>query len=98
MPLNHGYGVIIGSLHSYYRDPVNDYGQYYHGNVEVQTPAARYKCTIDVDSKKLANGVEWRVVEFGQVSTQYDGAEAGWPGLAAGRLPSLGDRGYAGPS
>ena len=49
MPLNHGYGVIIGSLHSYYRNPVNDYGQYYHGNVEVQTPAGRYKCAIDVD-------------------------------------------------
>ncbi len=84
MPLNHGYGVIIGSLHSYYRDPVNDYGQYYHGNVEVQTPAARYKCAIDVDSKKLANGVEWRVVEFGQSALNgVAGFADGWHALAS---------------
>jgi len=65
MPLDHGYGVVIGTLHKYYRDAVNNYGQYYHGNVEVQTPAGIYKCAIDVDSKSLPNGVEWRVVELG---------------------------------
>jgi hypothetical protein len=66
MPLNHGYGVVIGTLHGYHRDPLNDYGQYYHGNVEVQTPRGVYRCAIDVDSKMLANGVEWRVVHLGR--------------------------------
>ncbi len=66
MPLKDGYGVVIGTLHGYYRDPVNDYGQYYHGNVEVQTPAGVYTCAIDVDSKKMPNGVEWQVVELGK--------------------------------
>lgn len=66
MPLDHGYGVVVGTLHQYYRDPVNNYGQYYHGNVDLLTPAGIYKCAIDVDSKMLPNGVEWRVVELGQ--------------------------------
>ena len=66
MPLSHGYGVVIGSKHKYYRDPINAYGQYYHGNLEVQTPIGVYKCAIDVDSKQLPNGVEWRVVELGK--------------------------------
>ena len=43
MPLSHGYGVVIGSKHKYYRDPINNYGQYYHGNLEVQTPSGIYK-------------------------------------------------------
>ena len=33
MPLDQGYGVVVGTRDSYYRDPVNDYGQYYHGNL-----------------------------------------------------------------
>lgn len=56
---------VIGALHRYYRDPVNNYGQYYHGNIELQTPAGIYHCAIGVDSKMLPNGVQWRVVELG---------------------------------
>lgn len=71
-------------MHSYYRDPVNDYGQYYHGNVEIQTPAGIYKCAIDVDSKKMSNGVEWRVVELGKPSLKGVAALAnGWHSLAS---------------
>ncbi len=66
MPLNDGYGVVIGTLQDYFRDPINDYGQYYHGNIKVQTPAGIYTCAIDVDSKSVPNGVEWRVVELGE--------------------------------
>lgn len=66
MALNNGYGVVIGTLHKYYRDPINNYGQYYHGNVELQTPSGIYKCAIDVDSKSLPNGVEWRIIELGK--------------------------------
>lgn len=84
MPLKDGYGVVIGTLHSYYRDPVNDYGQYYHGNVEIQTPTGIYKCAIDVDSKKQPNGVEWRVVELGKSSLKGVAALAnGWHSLAS---------------
>lgn len=68
MPLTDGYGVVIGTLERYHRDPVNDYGQYFHGNVEVRTPAGVYRCAIDVDSKFLPNGVEWRIVELGRSS------------------------------
>jgi hypothetical protein len=66
MPLEDGYGVVIGTLHDYFRDPVNDFGQYYHANAIVRTPAGTYHCAIDVDSKGLPNGVEWRVVELGE--------------------------------
>jgi hypothetical protein len=66
MPLEDGYGVVIGTLHDYFRDPVNDFGQYYHANAIVQTPSGTYHCAIDVDSKGLPNGVEWRIVELGK--------------------------------
>lgn len=83
MALSDGYGVAIGTLHNYYRDPINNYGQYYHANVELQTPAGIYKCAIDVDSKNLPNGVEWRTVELGK--TDLNGLKLlsnGWHDLA----------------
>lgn len=84
MPLDHGYGVVIGTLHNYYRDPINNYGQYYHGNVEVQTSDRIYRCAIDVDSKMMVNGVEWRVVELGQSTLKGITALAdGWHPLAS---------------
>jgi hypothetical protein len=85
MPLNDGYGVVIGTLHHYYRDPENDFGQYYHGNVIVQTPSGTYKCAIDVDSKQLQNGVAWRVVELGQSGLKGGVAtlQNGWHNLSS---------------
>jgi len=84
MPLNDGYGVVIGTLHDYYRDPLNDYGQYYHANAIVQTPDGTYRCAIDVDSKKLPNGVEWRVVELGRPGLKGVTALAdGWHKLSS---------------
>lgn len=62
MPLSDGYGVVIGTVDNYYRDPLNDYGQYYHGNLIVRAPVGTYHCAIDVDSKQSATGVEWRLV------------------------------------
>jgi hypothetical protein len=62
MPLANGYGVVIGALDHFVRDPVNTYGQYYHENVYVTTPAGTYHCAIDVDSKMTNDGIEWRVV------------------------------------
>ncbi|MDA8100935.1 MAG: DUF2278 family protein [Nitrospiraceae bacterium] len=62
MPLSNGYGVVIGTIGNYYRDPPDNYGKYYHGNVYVNTPAGDYHCAIDVDSKKSSIGVERRIV------------------------------------
>ncbi len=65
MPLRDGYGVVIGTLHRYYADPPEDYGEYYHANVEVLTPHGICRCKIDVDAKG-GTGVMWRVVELGE--------------------------------
>lgn len=62
MPLSDGYGVITGTIEDYYRDPPNDFGQYYHGNLIVAAPNGTYHCAIDVDSKNSIVGVEWRTV------------------------------------
>jgi len=62
MPLTDGYGVLIGTISDYSRDPPGDFGKYYHGNLEITAPAGLYHCAIDVDSKKSDLGVEWRVV------------------------------------
>lgn len=37
MPLSDGYGVVIGTLDHNERDPINNYGQYYHENIYVST-------------------------------------------------------------
>jgi len=65
LPLRDGYGVVIGSLHRYYPDPPEGYGDYYHANLDVLTPHGIYRCKIDVDGKDSA-GVMWRVAELGQ--------------------------------
>ena len=46
MPLEDGYGVVIGTLHDYFRDPVNEFGQYYHANAMLRAPAGTYHCAI----------------------------------------------------
>ncbi len=93
MPLSSGYGVVIGTLHNYYRDPINDYGQYFHGNVEVQTPAGLYHGAIDVDTKSMPNGVEWRLVELGKSGLNGVAALSdGWHALTS--TPSSGALDY----
>ena len=62
MPLDHGYCVVIGTLHHYKRDKPNDYGQYYHENLYLTTPQGQYHCAIDVDSHQTHDGIMWRVV------------------------------------
>ncbi|WP_427018159.1 DUF2278 family protein [Pseudarthrobacter sp. P1] len=91
MPLNYGYGVVAGTRQSYYRDPVNNYGQYYHANLMVATPAGTYHCAIDVDSKHTANGVQWRVVTLQPamlkgVESLADGWHVLVPNAASGAL------------
>jgi hypothetical protein len=64
VPLSSGYGVVVGSLHRYYPDPAEGYGDYFHANVEVLTPRGVYRCLLDVDDGSAA-GLLWRVVELG---------------------------------
>lgn len=64
MPLNEGYGVLIGKISDYYRDNPDNYGKYYHGNLMISAPAGTYRCAIDVDSKLSAIGVEWRTISL----------------------------------
>ena len=64
MPLDDGYGVLVGTIEDYYRDDPDDFGKYYHGNLEVLAPAGLYHCAIDVDSHSSSVGVEWRVFEL----------------------------------
>lgn len=84
MPLTDGYGVAIGVRHRYYRDPVNGYGQYFHGNLEVATPAGLFKCAIDVDSKFLPNGVQWKIVALRPAMLKgLDALPDGWHSLTS---------------
>lgn len=65
MGLRDGYGLVIGSLSRYYRDDPDNFGRYYHGNLEIQADAAaKYHCAIDVDPKQMPDGVQWRTVNI----------------------------------
>jgi hypothetical protein len=64
MALSHGYGVVIGTKADYFRDPPDDFGRFYHGNLIVNAPLGNYRCAIDVDPKNMPDGVQWRVVRI----------------------------------
>ena len=82
MPLKHGYGVVVGALDHYQRDPINNFGQYYHENLFVRTPAGMYHCAIDVDTKMTNDGIEWRVIPLSEPEMKGVAALAdGWHAL-----------------
>lgn len=56
------YGVLIGTKTKYFRDQPDDFGKFYHGNIEVLANNTTYRCAIDVDSQKTR--VQWRIIEF----------------------------------
>ncbi len=62
MPLDHGYGVAVGSFASFSRDDPDDFGHWYHGKLRVSTPAGLYEAALDVDSPSGV-GVSYRVVD-----------------------------------
>jgi hypothetical protein len=81
MPLLDGYGVVIGALRRYYADPAEDYGDYYHANLDVVTPRGTYRCKLDVDGK-TPHGLLWRVVELpGSSLSIVSGLSDGWHDL-----------------
>ncbi|NTU69053.1 MAG: YukJ family protein [Chlorobiaceae bacterium] len=65
MPLNDGYGVLVGTLLSYSCDAGHTNGHYYHCTLMVKTRFAHYRCPVDLDSKEQATGIEWRIIELG---------------------------------
>lgn len=84
MGLNHGYGVVIGTKSGYFRDPPDDFGRYYHGNLLVQAPNGVYKCAIDVDPKNMPDGIQWRVVRIRpQDFADINALANGWHALAS---------------
>lgn len=64
MALSNGYGLVIGTKHEYFRDPPDNFGRYYHGNLIVHAPAGNYRCAIDVDPKNMPDGVQWRTIRL----------------------------------
>ncbi len=62
MPLDHGYGVLQGTLTGHYRDTPDDQGRWYHVHLVIDVAGVDYEAAIDVDSKQSAVGVEWKVV------------------------------------
>lgn len=62
MPLDHGYGVAIGTFASFTREDPNDFGSWYHGKLRIDTPAGQYESALDVDTPS-GIGVSYRIVD-----------------------------------
>jgi hypothetical protein len=76
MPLSQ-YGVLVGTKVGYYRDQPNNFGKYFHGHIDVQTPNQLYNTAIDVDSQPPKQ-VQWKVIhlrseEWQDIFTLADG-------------------------
>lgn len=56
------YGVLIGTLEDHARDQPDTQGRWYHVNLRVSAPLGTYRCAVDVDSKQMAAGVEWKLL------------------------------------
>jgi hypothetical protein len=61
MPLAH-YGVAIGTLVGFTRDPQHHYGSWYHGHVTLNAGGTIWESALDVDAPQ-AVGVSYRVVD-----------------------------------
>jgi hypothetical protein len=61
VPLHH-YGVAIGTLKAFTRDPRHDFGRWYHGHVSLDTPGGVWQSALDVDAPQ-AVGVAYRLVD-----------------------------------
>jgi len=93
MPLANGYGVVIGTKHDYYRDPPDNFGRYYHGNLVVHAPLGNYHCAIDVDPKSMPDGIQWRIVTLRPADVAaLKALPDGWHPLAS--TPSSGAMDY----
>ena len=62
MPLDHGYGVAIGTFASFTREDPSDFGHWYHGKLRINTPSGQFEAALDVDTPSGV-GVSYRVVD-----------------------------------
>ena len=56
------YGVVLGSKAGYHRDAPNNFGKFFHGHIDIQTPGQLYNTAIDVDSERAGVRVQWKRV------------------------------------
>jgi hypothetical protein len=61
VPLPH-YGVAIGTLRAFTRDPQHSFGRWYHGHIALDTPGGTWQSALDVDAPQ-AVGVAYRLVD-----------------------------------
>jgi Uncharacterized conserved protein (DUF2278) len=66
MALEHGYGVLRGTLSGHFRDPPDNFGRWYHVHLNVDVSGSKYEVAVDVDSKQSSVGVQWKVVHCRQ--------------------------------
>ncbi|MGW6860459.1 DUF2278 family protein [Streptomyces xanthophaeus] len=60
MPLD-AYGVLSGTLHGHHRDQPDAQGRWSRVHLEVDAPAGRYRCAVDVDGEQSGTAVRWKV-------------------------------------
>jgi hypothetical protein len=58
MPMT-SYGVAIGNLIRFFRDPPDNFGRWYHGHVEISTPSGMWSA-LDVDTP-TGLGISYRL-------------------------------------
>jgi len=81
MPLDHGYGVAIGTYVSFTREDPDDFGHWYHGILRIATPNGQYEAALDVDTPSGV-GVSYRITtgltitSLGEVAMLDDGFHA----------------------
>jgi hypothetical protein len=61
MPLDHGYGVAVGTFVSFAREDPSHFGHWYHGKLRIATSDGEYEAALDVDTPSGV-GVSYRVV------------------------------------
>ena len=83
MPLSSGYNVLIGRFHDFMRDPMGDFGSFYHGHVLLYAPFngkdQMFSCAVDV--KKPAGSFS----EYFHVTSLEAAKFIVVPGLSDGR-------------
>ena len=58
------YSLLLGTKAGYRRDAPGNFGKYFHGHIDVQTPGQLYNTAIDVDSERPGVSVQWRVLHL----------------------------------
>ena len=84
MPLENGYGALVGVLLAHERDRPDAQGRWYHVTLTIDVSGARYRAAVDVDSHQSATGVRWKVVPASAADLGPPaGLPVGWHPLAS---------------